>query len=130
MYLNRLYTHNIAVLDTDTLKLEFIENPYALNFYKFKIDNHNDLTKLNSIKSDSIISVVCNELFVDECKEYLNSSKIITYKLMISKEIKDAACTNISELSLDHISKFIEFCNERISRDSILEEELEILAKN
>jgi DNA repair exonuclease SbcCD nuclease subunit len=36
------YTHNIALLDTSTLQLEFIENPHAYNFYKLQIETESD----------------------------------------------------------------------------------------
>ena len=40
------HSHNIAILETKTMSLSYIENPYAYNFYKIQIDNENDVNQL------------------------------------------------------------------------------------
>lgn len=45
---------SVAILDTDTLKLEIIENPYAIRFIKIETDSISGLTtKLNKLKEGS-----------------------------------------------------------------------------
>ena len=48
------HSHNIAILDTKTMSLSYIENPYAYNFYKIQIDNESDIYCLDQLKNNAV----------------------------------------------------------------------------
>ena len=60
------HSHRVGILDTETLKMTFYENPYAYNFYKIEIDSERDLEKLNSLKTNSVVSIKCKDDLVTD----------------------------------------------------------------
>lgn len=120
------YKHCVAILDTSNLELKFIENPYAFNFYKLEFNDVKDFDTLSHLKNNAIVSIKCKERLLEQCKNVLMSyeNKII-YRLMVVKdEVNLNDCQEINDLSVDHLSKFVEFCKEKINNNEILEKEL------
>ena len=127
------YAHCVLILDTDTLEYQLIENPYAFNFYKMEINCVEDFSRFSRLKSNAVLSIKCNENVIEDCKKYLDdnlNSNIYTYRLVIVKnEVSTNNEFNIEDLSVDHLSKFVEFCKEKITNDSILDKELSEICK-
>lgn len=69
------YSHCVAILDTDTLKIDLINNPYAFNFYKIEINNDNDLSIFNKLISPAIITVSAPVDLIDKLKQYISEHK-------------------------------------------------------
>ena len=65
-------THKIAIIDTDTFAVEFIDNPYAFNFYKILILN---LYKLNKVKTNAVVSVKCADNCIEKARETIAANK-------------------------------------------------------
>lgn len=121
-----IYSHNIMILDTETLKYELIENPYALNFYK--LDAVHLTPNLYSLKNNSVITLKCWENDSESWKEEIKKCEnIIESRILLEKE-KNNSCLNIEEInSSDHISEFKNYVLEKIGdSDLILEELLEV----
>lgn len=125
------YEHHIAILDTDTLKIEFIQNPYALNFYKFNIDKEEDIGVLEFLKPGAVVSFKCLDTLKDKLnytltKEIdLTASKIVYY----SQEI-DANGIKVSELqTVDHLEKFKKFVIDNLGNTETVIEELSEVCK-
>lgn len=118
------YKYGFFILDTDTLKLEFYENPFALNFYKIDIEKKKDIENLSTLKANSVISIRCIESLLDESKKaIINNVNIIANKIVVLKDVSDSV-VSIESLKVDHISKFASFCKEKIENTEILNQEL------
>lgn len=122
------YTHNVLIIDTDTFSCQFIENPFAFNFYKIEIKTESDLTNLiSNLKNNAIISMKCEESLVYKAKEAIqNCPQVIESRIIISRNLDLLSDTeiDISDLTLDHLSKFVECCKEKIEASDILDFEL------
>lgn len=125
------YTHNVMILDTDTLKYELIENPYAFNFYKLEINKAEDLEVFKHLKQNAAVTVKCNNKLVQETREVIEkTANIIESRLIITRDIAtEAGEIDMSSFTVDHIAKFIECAREHYGTDPILEEELAEVCK-
>ena len=126
------YTHNVAILDTETLSLNFVENPHAFNFYKIQINQDADLHLLENLKPQAVVSIKCNNKVLEKTKQKLDllSKQIIESRLIIIKDIEDISTEKDNiDLTVDHLAKFIDCCKTNIEYSKLLEEELAELCK-
>lgn len=125
------YSHSIHILDTVANSLETIENPYALNFYKFECINNNDLNNLWKIKDNAVISIKC----LDELKEQVQGvltqlgSKVIESRVTLVRQLSDSNIESVTDLSVDHLTRFAEFCRQKIDNNETLEFEISEVCK-
>lgn len=122
-----VYPHNIAIIDTDKLSLDLIENPHAFNFYKLKIEQKKDLRLLDSLKSNAVVSITCLEDFIKDVKEKIEKlSTIAESRVVLTRNLLDLNTEEVKteDLTIDHLEKFREFCIEKIENTPILKEEL------
>jgi DNA repair exonuclease SbcCD nuclease subunit len=125
------YSHNVAILDTETLALTFIENPHALNFYKLQVDSEAALHTFNLLKNNAVVSVKCDSSLLEQTKQAIaESSKVIESRIIIVKKYDEAPdeASNI-DLSVDHLARFIECCKANIEDTALLEEEISAICK-
>ena len=121
------YPHRVMIIDTDTLKFEFIENPYAFNFYKFDVLTEKDLKQFNNLKNRAVLSVKCTASLMPQVKAAFeaNKNKIIGSKLIVVRTADDSTTElDATDLSLDYFAKFYEICHEKIENTKVLDEEL------
>lgn len=121
------YSHCVAVLDTDDFSIKLINNPYALNFYKFEINNYDDIKgTLDKCINNSIVSIKANENIINDLKQIILSyQNIIQYRIVTIPNIKSEKTNGISELvKTDHIQQFKDFILSQIDKTEVLEEEL------
>ena len=124
------YSHCVGVLDTESLKIELINNPYAFNFYKFEINSMNQLdTKLANICSNSIVSIKCPISIIDKVREdVLKNKNIIEYRVLSIPDVVNKSSDNISDiLKLDHIDQFKTYIRQTLDNNELLEDELSYL---
>ena len=125
-----VHSHCIAILDTSTMSLEYIENPYAYNFYKLEISTEADLTILSTLKNNAVISVKCAQHLVEVVRQKIEeTSNIIESRVLIVRQYEEAAETAELDLTVDHLTRFIECCKANIENSSVLEEELSEICK-
>lgn len=127
-----VYKYGVWVLDTDTLKLEFYENPYSLNFYKFEILVEKDLFKLDKIKDNSCLSIKLTSDLYEKTKEYLDmkKDKILAERLTPIKSVENTNSeVSIQDLQSDHLEMLIKFCKETLENSDILNTELAEICK-
>ena len=126
------YSHNIIILDTDTLHYELIENPYAYNFYKLQVNTEADLSVFNTLKNNAVVSIKCEQQLIEKTKHVLSelSDKIIDSRIILVRNIEsvDSSTTEL-DLSVDHLARFIECCKASIEDSKLLEEELSEICK-
>ncbi len=85
------YKHEIIILDitNNEITIDFIENPFAFNFYQLEIKDKADLEQLKNLKDNAIVSI-----------KYLPSIKAELEALIVnSKNITESKLNRIIELS-------------------------------
>lgn len=127
-----IYNYGIWVLDTQTLKLDFIENPFGFNFYKCDILQEDDLQILSTLKTNSVLSIRGDSSLIEQIKNYISSlSNILEYRIVSIKNdaTLSSETSSIEELQMDHLQKFIDFCKLNLSNTEILDKELAEVCK-
>ena len=126
------YSHKIMLIDTDAMKVDFFENPFAFNFYKLEIANEEDLSILASLKKNAIISVKCSESIIMRLREVISTTpNILESRIILVKDAKNMENTDLNHISLcvDQCEKFAECCRARLDNTDILEAELAEILK-
>jgi calcineurin-like phosphoesterase family protein len=125
-----IYKHNAVILDTDTLEVLEIENPYAFNFYKIEVHSESELYKLDNLKSNAVVSVVTYSRLMQQVKDKLigTISRVVIKPEPITRIEKGIQEESI-DLSINPIEKLIQFAREKLEPSKILEEELKELNK-
>lgn len=121
------HSHNVAILDTETLQLTFIENPYAYNFYKIQIDNTSDINILDTLKPQAIVSIKCESTLVEAVKQKIDalSDRILESRIILVKKYEETSDdTTPLDLSVDHLARFVECCKANIEYTPLLDEEI------
>ena len=129
------YSHNVAVLDTETLKLDYYENPEAFNFYKLYCNSVEELnTKLNKLKDNAVVWATVPENNYSEMKELINSNKkVVCSRVTIQisatnkKSESDIDIQNIK--NIDYEKEFSNFIFEKLGYSDTLKEELQEVFK-
>lgn len=124
------YRHNVAILDTATLQLTFIENPHAYNFYKLQIDCESDILCLDQLKNQAVLSIKCDQTLVEKVKQKISTlDTIIESRIIIVKKYEEASETPDLDLSIDHLARFVECCKASMECTPLLEEEISQICK-
>lgn len=124
------YRKGLVIVDTVNRTLEFVENPYAFNFFKITWKDY--LNKYMGSpageamrRSTSCISISCKE---GEKSEILKSGQFDSvYYLRVSEDrsVKNSTeSTHNSVVEVDHLSKFRESFISKVGQSSIVLEEL------
>ncbi len=127
------HEHKIAILDTDTMQLSYIENPFAFNFYKIQIDSTKDLKSLKKLKPNAVVSIKCPKALVEPVKELISTlDNIIESRVILIRaadEIASSEETSLDLATIDHLARFVECCKANIDNTKLLEEELAEVCK-
>lgn len=124
------HAHCVAVLDTKTLSLTYIENPFAYNFYKIQIDSESDLCYLDNLKPHAVVSIKCEQSLIEQVKQKIEMlDNIIESRIILVKKYTETTETTELDLTVDHLARFIECCKATIENSSILDEELSEICK-
>ena len=128
------FNHCAMILDTETFKVDYYENPYAFNFYKFDFSNCNDdkfiQMTLDKCKSNSVVTIKVNtenKFTVEDllsCTPNIIEARIIV-DMSVSKEVeyeKDSM-----SFSVDHIKQFDSFIREQLGSSKEVLEELRVV---
>ena len=124
------HRHCAVVLDTETMALTYIENPYAYNFYKIQIDCESDILCLEQLKNNSVVSIKCEQSLIEATKQKIAElDNIIESRIILVKRYEETSESSDLDLTVDHLSRFIECCKANIENSSVLEEELSEICK-
>lgn len=123
------YSHCIAILDTETLKVDLINNPYAIHFYKFDIITEDDFEQFQKCLSNSFISIRASENLISKVKETVSKyNNIIECRVTSIPNLERVSKQDISEIiSKNHIQQFKDSFIESNGLNDIIKEELERL---
>lgn len=121
------YSHCAAVLDIDTLNVELINNPFALNFYKFDILTLDDLVKLEKCKENAVLSIRAYRSLIPDIKEAIKNYNIINYRIITIPELTENKEDIKQILKLDHIESFKTYIRENVDNSELLNDELSLI---
>lgn len=124
------HSHEAVILDTETLELEFIENPNAFNFYKLQIDCEDDMSCFDILKNNAVVSVKCVQSMIERVRQKIeNTPNITESRIILIRQYEELSDTAELNLTVDHLARFIDCCRESIENSNILEEELSVICK-
>ena len=125
------YKHNIMILDTETLQYEYIENPYAFNFYNIEINDNLQFTKLGGLKDNAVVSIKCSSELVNDIKDIIKDlSNIISYKITtIANSLSTTKVDRVEDFTMNHLEKFVQCVKEKIGTNNIIDYELNEVIK-
>lgn len=124
------HSHRIAILDTSTMTVEYVENPYAYNFYKIQIDYENDIWCLSQLKNNAVVSVKCAQNLVEKVRQAIEETpNIIESRVILVRQYEENIEVTELDLTVDHLTRFIECCKANIENTDILEAELSEICK-
>lgn len=125
------YTHNVAVLDTTTMTVEYIENPHAFNFYKIQIEHEKDIAQLDTLKNQAVVSIKCDSTLVEQVKQHLDTlhDKVVESRIILVRTAEETQNSTELDLSVDHLARFIECCKVTMEGSNLLDEELSEVCK-
>lgn len=124
------YEHHIIILDTDKNEVEFLENPYAFNFYKIDLTESPE-TVLEELKENAVLTIKCPEKISGELRKKLEEDKrIAEYRMISVVETTEAPQENatIEINSIDHLKQFQEYIISQLGNsDKVVKELQEVL---
>ena len=128
------YQHKIYILDINgsDYKIYQTVNPYAYMFYKFEINNAQDINKL-IFSPHAIISVKCIEHLVPKAREILdNNTNVEEYRIITVVENKEISEEEVNQLaSKDHLQQFKDYIIEKLGTgENIIKELQEVINVN
>lgn len=125
------HAHNAFIFDTFSMALTPIENPYAFNFYKIEINNESDIKILETLKNNAVLSIKCNEKYVEKVRGIIEKfSSITSSRIIISRDIVDCDEIEVVELGkTDYLQQFATFTIDTFGKDEIVLAELAEVCK-
>ena len=122
------FEHIYVILDTETLKMEFYENPHAFNFYKISFSD-----PLPQLKPNAIVAMKVKPEDMEKANEFIaNNKNIVCSRITIEKSIIDSSAEdNVSLETIDHIDKFREYVKTNLEsiNPELVAQELEAILK-
>lgn len=121
-----MYKHQVYLFNTEKQELEFIENPYAFNFYKIDLTTSSCLPK--NLKDNAILTVKCPEHLVSDVRQQLyDNPKVKEFKIISvidnSKNVSEQIEVNVFEM-VNHLDSFITYVKDNLDPNDIMLSEL------
>ena len=126
------YQHCAIVLDTETLKYKFYQNPYAFKFYKLDCSKETDFASIqhaiNCLNYNAVATITVPEKFSAEARdmlEYLKKDTICEYRLLINRETTISNDDIATVDTTDHLKQFEDYVLSQIGSSDIIRDELQ-----
>ena len=127
------YEHKVCVFETEDYQQLWLENPYALNFYKFEINDINTyLRKIKDIKNNSVVTIKVPEDSVADIKKLIaENDKIIEYRIICVPNKLDSnnQKENVVIESVNHLDQFVQYIKDNLEMTDIIVSELSEVCK-
>lgn len=121
------YAYILTIDDGGQITLEPRVNPFAFNFYKVYINSNEELKKLDNLKNNAVVSIICDGKLLKEVNEKVTEiSNLAEYKI-IANYANDEDSSSLEFTVEDHLKQFITYVQTKIEPSQILTEELAIL---
>lgn len=132
-----VYKHRVMILDTDTLQYRYIENPYALYFYKIdctELTKEQIKEKFSKVGANAVLTVSCFSSDLDFVKPYADMDGVIDSKIIIRQKIvksgdEDTKQDDVQLNTIDHLERFKQYVLEVFGTNDTIKEELEEVCK-
>lgn len=125
------YAHRAAVLDTVSLGLEFIENPYAFNFLQVDIIKDEDIAGFFPKKKNMVINFRCDEALIQSLRDKLTTVALAESRVTSVRSKTHHNEGNEGEIEIEAIDgnkRFSEFMLDKLGDSDIVRQEiLEVL---
>lgn len=116
------FSHCIGILDTDTLKIDLINNPYALNFYKIDL-TVSDASILDKCQN-AVLTLRVPESQIQDIREKIAKNNNILFSRIVSVPESAKVISVETVNTIDHIEKFKSYIIENIGSSDIILDEL------
>ena len=125
------YSHGCWILDTETLKLTFYENPYSLNFYKIEINEKYPSLTNYTFKNNAVLMIKCERKYQESLKKELEENKnIVASKIIIyDNELVNEGKQEVKLEKLDYLKTFNDFILDSLGNNDIIKDELSRICK-
>lgn len=124
------YDHCIFILDTQTLRIEVYENPYAVNFYK--IDATEKEFNLDELKQNAVVTIkIPDSVNQSQVRNAVAENKnIIASRILIAPtNSTQSNCTTAELFAVNHLNKFSDYVISTLGRSDVVLEELQEVLK-
>lgn len=114
------YTHGVIILDVETLEFEFIENPFAFNFYKLPYD-----ADITALKNNAVITMSVPEEHYLSVKERIDSAKnVVASRLLVEYNKQEECVDSVIIETVDHLKKFKDYISANFGNTADVQDEL------
>ena len=128
---NENYRHGVLILDTDTLSIEYIDNPYAIYFRKLDCTKIHDEEKfesvINNLSGGHVLTIKVNEDFANTAKAAMKSiirPNILEYRIIVERT-KDSNYNIDNTIEhVDHLEQFKNYVYNNIGDSQLIKDEL------
>ena len=123
------YKHGAWILETRDLSLKFVENPYALKFYKIDLTKRKFPGKLADVAYPAVVMLTVTPEQATEARTYLQSHPgIIESRLLVENNV--VVDDNLPKIErVDYMAEFQKHIVEHLGNSQILQEELGEICK-
>ena len=124
------YKHGCWILDTETNKVQFFENPFAFNFYQIEYPKQEKL--LEKIKNNSVLNIKCERSELDNLNKQLSllGNKISAQRVTIyDKELDVKNNPTIKIEKVDHLKQLTDYVHVTLGNTQLINEELKEICK-
>lgn len=127
------YDHYAMILnindDIEEVSIEMYRNPVAFNFYKLDatLDDVEVLVNFE-LKPNAVVSIKCYDNDVDIVGDWLSQNHVAESRTIIksrSETNREELGVDTTNVSIDHIAKFVDACIEKFGHSDVLQGELE-----
>lgn len=130
-----LHKHQIAIIDTDALTVELVDNPYAIYFYKLdlkeKFSSEKLLKKLSECAEKCCLTIKVNSNDLQSVRQLVDIlPKVIDYRLIATNAQGATPCAIDvvpTFASIDHIQTFKTYIFTQLGDAELLQKELQEL---
>lgn len=114
------YKHGVYIFNTETLSYKFIENPYAIYFYKCDFTGKEKQFYFDPTVKEKAITFTCYEEDCDMVKDFIEKNNVQYYKIQVKRKLDKETKSKEEEIqNVDHIQQFKDFVKENIGDDEL-----------
>lgn len=123
------YKHGCWILDTNTLTIEFVENPFALNFYKLEYPKDKNFIVSNTSNTNKVITIRVERKDVQTVKDLIDNNHSIVASRVVVYDKDVSKYEEVKLEKIDHLKTFVEFVKEKLGNSELVNDELAEVCK-
>lgn len=115
------YQHCVAIVDTSAMTVDLIQNPHAMNFYKFESFTEYTSTPI----TNAVVTVKADYSNATSVRDYISSDKNVIASMVVVNRSDEVAEPQMQFETVDHLQQFQEFILDNMGNGEIVLSELE-----